>query len=96
MESISIALLSGVIGVFATLLTVFNNAKKETKADAEHSTSVREEIKYISRGIEDIKYDTKTLTASITTMNERLIRAEESIKSAHEKIDQINKKGDVC
>lgn len=95
MESISIAVLSAIIGVVATLTTIYREAKKDTKEDTNHNASVREEIKYISRGIEDIKYDTKSLRASMTNMNERLIRAEESIKSAHEKINQINNKGDI-
>lgn len=89
MDSINIALFSALLGIVATVLTMYRNAKKETQEDTQHSTSVREELKYISRGIEDIKYDTKSLAASITNMNERLIRAEESIKSAHEKIDKI-------
>ena len=96
MEGISIALLSSMVGMCATLLTLHNNSKKEARRDTEHTTSVREEIKYISKGIEDIKFDTRSLTASLTNMNERLTRAEESIKTAHSRIDQINKsKGDV-
>ncbi len=96
MEDISIALISSVVGICGTILTINNNSKKEVKKDIEHTTSVREEIKYISKGIEDIKFDTRSLTASLTNMNERLTRAEESIKSAHSRIDQINKfKGDV-
>ncbi len=95
MEGISIAVISSVVGICGTLLTINNNAKKEARNGAEHNTSVREEIKYISKGIEDIKFDTRTLTASLTTINERLTRAEESLKSAHEKIDKYINKGDV-
>lgn len=92
MEGITIALISSVIGICGTVFTMHINAKKEVRRDIEHTTSVREEIKYISKGIEDIKFDTRSLAASLTNMNERLTRAEESIKSAHAKIDEISKK----
>lgn len=95
MEVITIASLSAIIGVGATLITLYRDSKKsivkEVEQDAEHSVSVREEIKYISRGIEDIKYDTRSLSNTTTTMNERLIRVEESVKSAHNRIDIMSK-----
>lgn len=96
MNGISIVALSTVIGIIATLLTLYRETKKDTISDIRQHTSVSEEIKYISKGVDDIKYDTKSLTTSIANMNERLIRAEESIKSAHEKIDNhIHIKGDI-
>lgn len=94
-ESISIALLSMVIAMIGTLITIYRGAKKETRSDAANSTSVKEEIKYISRGVEDIKFDTRSIMNTMMTMNERLTRNEESIKSAHEKIDNHIRKGDV-
>lgn len=95
MENLTIAAMSALVATIATVITLYKNAKKETKIDAENNTSVREEIKYISRGVEDIKFDTKSIMSSMLSMNERLIRAEESIKNAHEKIDGHinNKKG---
>lgn len=99
MEVITIASLSAIIGVVATLITLFTNARngirKDVQEDTEHNVSVKQEIKYISKGIEDIKFDTRSLTASMTNMNERLIRAEESIKSAHTKIDEIRQNQNV-
>jgi len=94
---ITVASLSAIICIISTIIGLISQFKKDTKHDAtqttEHSTSVREEIKYISKGIEDIKYDTRTLTATMTNMNERLIRAEESIKTIQKDVE-ILKKGD--
>lgn len=95
MDNITIAVVSGVVGVVATIIALYKDARKETKVDTEHNTSVKEEIKYISRGVEDIKFDTKSIMATMLNMNERLIRTEESVKSAHEKIDNHVRKGDV-
>lgn len=95
MEDISLALISTIVGICGTLLTINNASKKEARRGVEHTTSVREEIKYISKGVEDIKFDTRSLTTSMTNMNERLTRAEENIKNAQTRIDQISKsKGD--
>lgn len=95
MEVITIASLSAIIGVVTTLITLYRDNKKSIRQDAEEDTensvSVKQEIKYISRGIEDIKYDTRSLMTSTANINERLIRAEESIKSAHDKIDRMSK-----
>lgn len=96
MEGITIALLGTIIGIIGTLAGIYNNAKKETKADTAANTSVKEEIKYISRGVEDIRFDTKSIMSTMMNMNERLTRNEESIKNAHEKIDNhINRKGEM-
>lgn len=99
MEVITTATLSAIIGILATLITLYSNARnsvrKDVKENTEQNVSVRQEIKYISKGIEDIKFDTRSLTSSMTNINERLIRAEESIKSAHTKIDEIRQNIDI-
>lgn len=94
MDTVSVSLVSAVVAILATLYTVQRNSKKDTQQSTSDNVAVKEEIKYISKGIEDIKYDTKSLTSSISLMNERLIRAEVDIKNINEKIDRhIEKDG---
>ena len=74
-------------------MVYWNNKRKEetmtATRDVENNASVKEELKYISRGIEDIKYDTKTLAGSMNAMNERLARAEEAIKNVEKEVENI-------
>lgn len=84
---------SACISIFVTIWALNRDNKKDTKEDTETTVTVREEIKYISRGVEDIKYDTRSLTTTINGLNDRLIRVEESVKNAHDKIDKM-KSGD--
>lgn len=94
MDSVTIAWISGVVGVVVAIINIYKDARKDTRAESESNTSVREEIKYISRGVEDIRLDTKTIMSTMLNMNERLVRAEEGIKNAHEKIDNHIRKGE--
>lgn len=45
------------------------------------------------KNIEDIKYNQRAFTEEIKGINERLIKAEESIKNAHNRIEHIEEKG---
>ncbi len=91
MDSISIMTISACISIIVAIWTINRDKKNDTRNDAESNVTLREEIKYISRGVEDIKYDTRLLTSNISEINDRLIRVEEKAKSNHEKIEQIKK-----
>lgn len=95
MNDITIALVSGIVGIVATLITLQRESKKQITSDAAYHTSVREEVKYISKGIDDIRFDTRSMMTNMISMNERLVRTEESVKSAHEKIDNHIMKGEL-
>ncbi|EPZ62706.1 hypothetical protein H476_3392 [[Clostridium] sordellii VPI 9048] len=63
--------------------------------DASQKTVVATKLDYISKGVDDIRLDIKAQDTKINTLVERLIKVEESTKSAHHRIDTIGKKGDV-
>lgn len=95
MDKISIAAISAIISIIATIWALNRDSRRDTRQEVETNVTVKEEIKYISRGVEDIKYDTRSLTSTISGMNDRLIRVEESAKNAHKRIDDINKETEV-
>lgn len=95
METISITLASTLIAVLATIYTMQRNSKQDVQQSVTDNVSVREEIKYISKGVEDIKYDTKSLTNSVFNVNERLIRVEEKTKNVSDRLDKHIGSGDV-
>ena len=89
METISIAIICSLIGCIGTLVTISRNKTKDTQEETEGITKLGEEMKYVSKGVDDIKYDVRGINKSLSDMNERLIRVEESCKSAHKRIDGI-------
>lgn len=94
MDTVLVSVISGIVGIIATLMTLHRNSKSDTKDEAENNTLIKEEVKYISRGVEDIKFDTKTIMSNMFSMNERLIRTEEGLKNVNEKLENHIKKGD--
>lgn len=67
--------------------------KEEAKEESTTQTRFEMQLSYISRGIDDIKLDFKAQEGKVSGMNDRLIRVEESTKSAHKRIDEIE--GDI-
>lgn len=96
MDNISIVLLCTLI---STVVSVVSLQYQKTKAirnavekDVQRSTTLQEELKYISKGIEDIKFDTRTLATLTSNLNDRVIRAEENIRMNAEHINEIKSK----
>ena len=73
--------LTVLIGLVSTLLGIVVTVLKLRKDD-------NKEIKE-----KDIKFNQRTFTEEIKNINDRLIKAEESIKNAHIRIDHIKEKG---
>ena len=92
METISIALICSIIGCVGTLLTISRNKSKDTKEETEGITKITQEIKYVSKGVDDIKYDMRDINRNMSEVNEKVIRLEESCKSAHKRIDNLEEK----
>lgn len=89
METISVALICSLIGCVGTLLTISRNKSKDTKEETEGITKITQEIKYVSKGVDDIKYDMRDINRNISEVNEKVIRLEESCKSAHKRLDNL-------
>lgn len=91
MDTVSIGLICTVIGAVAVLITQKRTFKQDTREEASNFTKVETKIDYISKGVDDIRIDIKTQDRKISDISERLIRVEESTKSAHHRIDGIEK-----
>ncbi|MEN8075314.1 hypothetical protein ABFP60_00045 [Clostridioides difficile] len=96
METISIALASTVIGAIISYATFQRNRGHDIRADTREEADTKAKLDYISRGVDDIKLDNKQRDREMLKMNERLIRVEESVKSAHKRIDGIEEERGVC
>ena len=103
MNDLGIALVCTVIGAICTVLgtvigyktfkkTSIKDTKDEVKEDTESSTKFAMQLEYISRGVDDIKLDIKAQDRRISEVVERVAKVEESTKSAHHRIDDLEGK----
>lgn len=93
METISIALLCTISGVSISYLTFQRNKDNAIRAETREDAETRAKLDYISKGVDDIRLDIKTQDRKINEVIERVAKVEESAKSAHHRIDNIEKEG---
>lgn len=93
MDTVTVGLICTIIGALGSFFTQKRNFKEDTKEDTKSFTQVETKIDYISKGVDDIRIDIKAQDRKISNINERLIRVEEATKSAHKRIDSIEKDG---
>jgi len=71
------------------------DTKAETKAqtiiDTKSNTILETKMDYISKGIDDIKLDNRDQCRQLNVIAERVTRVEESVKSSHKRIDDLEK-----
>lgn len=91
--TVLIGVLSTLLGMTVTILKLKKDDNKDIKEKAINESKVGQEVFYISKNIEDIKYNQRSFTEELKGVNERLIKAEESIKNAHNRLDHIEEHG---
>ncbi|MDK0695873.1 hypothetical protein P5E93_14815 [Clostridium perfringens] len=86
-----------VVGAIVGVKGYQKTVQKDIEADAAQKTLLSTDIKYIRDVVNDIRIDFKELKldfkaqdTKINNMNERLIKVEESTKSAHHRVDDLN------
>lgn len=89
-------IISLVVAVAALLFTAASFKRTQHKDTAENATetaTMTADIRYIRSSVDDIKLENKAIQRDIRGMSERLVKVEESTKSAHNRIDELTKKG---
>lgn len=94
MNEISIALLCSLFGTLIGIAGYIRLSKKDIQEDTSSSTRLETKLDYVSKGVDDIRLDIRDQGRKIEGMNDRLIRCEESTKSAHHRLDEHLKEGD--
>lgn len=87
--------LIGVIGTLAGFLISYLSFQrtwdKDIKSDAREDGVIETKLDSIGKGVDDIRIDLKANEKQMIRMNEQIIRVDESVKSAHKRIDKIDK-----
>lgn len=96
METISIALACTVIGAVISYSTFQRNKGHDIRADTREEAETRAKLDYIATAVDEIRLDNKARDREVTELKERVIRNEESVKSAHKRIDGLEEERGVC
>ncbi len=95
MDNISIALACTLLGAVLSFLTFQRNKGHDIRTDTREGAETRTKLDYISKGVDDIRIDFKTQQRDIQALKERVIKNEESTKSAHKRIDGLEERGEI-
>ena len=86
-----VAMAVPVIALIFTIITFSKNAKKDTTSDATERATMSSDIKYIRGAIDDIKVDNRVIKSDISDLQTKVARVEQSVESAHKRIDDYMK-----
>lgn len=87
-----------VIGIICTILGASmgylgykRNYSNDLKKDSKEQSIIETKLDYIGKGVDDIRLDIKATDRRVEKLNERVIKTEEATKSAHKRLDIIEK-----
>lgn len=94
----TVSIILAVMGAFMTLISVtvaiftfYFNRKKESGDDGAFKGSLKTDIEYIKKGVDELKADNKDIKDEVDDLKERIVRVEDSTKSAHKRLDAIDR-----
>lgn len=88
-----ISLCVAVCALLFTALSFRRTQNKDTSETASERATMTADIKYIRTSIDDIKVDNRVIKADIGELQTKVARVEQSVESAHKRIDDMMKKG---
>jgi uncharacterized membrane protein len=97
--TIIISVLGAICAIVGSVLAVSNlyrasrkEATTEAKNDATCNTRLETILNYVAKGVDDIRLDMKDQGRQLNDITQRVVRVEESTKSAHHRLDEIEEK----
>lgn len=95
MDNISVALACTVLGAVISFLSFQRSKGHDIRTDTKEGAETKAKLDYIATAVDEIRLDNKARDREVSNLNERLIRVEESTKSAHHRINAIEEKGEM-
>ncbi|MFE4713974.1 hypothetical protein ACFRAM_24325 [Paenibacillus sp. NPDC056722] len=84
-----IAMIAAVSGVVLGWVGRNRAFKQEVTQEASGSATLRTDVQYIKRGVDDIQADVRVQGQRTDILTERVTRVEESAKQAHHRINKL-------
>ena len=96
--TIIISILGAICAIVGSVLAVSNlfrtsrkEATTEATADATSNTRLETKLDYVAKGVDDIRLDNKEQGRRLNDISDKVARIDESTKSAHKRIDDLEK-----
>ena len=77
-----------VINLLMVLLAWRRTTRQDTGNSAALVTQIRDDMRYVSRGVDNIRVDIRALRGDVSEVDRRVVAINESVKSAHKRIDE--------
>ncbi|MBS4188662.1 hypothetical protein KHA94_00310 [Bacillus sp. FJAT-49705] len=90
----AIGLFCTLLGAVITFLTFNRNRDKDVKSDASRNAVIETKLDNINHSVNTIAVDLKTSERRWTETDKEVVRIDESVKSAHKRIDALEKEID--
>ena len=87
-----ISLAVAVCALIFTALSFRRTQNQDTTETATQRATMTADIKYIRDSIDDIKVENKVIRQDIGDLKTKVVEIEASTKSAHKRLDDLNKK----
>lgn len=85
--------MSGISGIFLGWIGRARAAKQELKDDVHRDARISADMEYIKRGVDEVRLEQRAQSKRFDELSERVTRLEEYTKSAHHRIDRMEKGG---
>ena len=89
METISIALICTIGGFILSYAAFMRNKDNAIRAETKEDAETKAKLDYISKGVDDIRFDNKARDRQIQDLAKDMIEVKQSTKSAHHRIDEL-------
>ncbi|KAB2337664.1 hypothetical protein F7731_08710 [Cytobacillus depressus] len=83
-----------ILGAVIGILTFARNRDKDVKSDASRNAVIETKLDNINQSVNTIVLDLKTSELRWATTDKEVVRIDESVKSAHKRIDALEKEND--
>lgn len=87
-----ISLAVAVCALLFTALSFRRTQNRDTSETASERATMTADIKYIRTSIDDIKVDNRVIKADLNTLQTKVARVEQSVESAHQRIDDLKER----
>jgi len=86
---ILISAAAAISGIILGWLGRSRTIRQDTADEASKDASLRVDVEYIKRGVDDVRVEQKLQGQRFDALAERVTRVEESAKQAHKRIDRL-------
>lgn len=93
MDATTIGIICTVVGAVVGVVGCYRIVTKDIRKETKESAIMATKLDFISQGVNNIQVKMEAQESKFGAMNERITRVEESTKSAHKRIDDIEKEG---